>query len=83
MHEQSKTIQDQKTGKWVNVPGVLNGKPLTDQEVEELYAQGKLKPLGRKDYKKLPTAEYMADKRSTQSREPGTRQGIRPPGARR
>jgi hypothetical protein len=80
-HERSKTLQDQRTGRWVNVPGVIDGRELSDGLAEQLYHEGKLLPLGRKDYKKLPTAEYMASKRSTQSQHGAP--GIRPPGARR
>ena len=82
-HERSITIQDENTGKWVNIATVYKGKPVTEEKATALYNNGFLQPLGRKDYKKVETADYMAGKRSTQAREGEAFGKARPPGARR
>lgn len=81
-HERSITVQG-SDGRWVNLSTVHNGKPITQQRAVDLYEMGQLRPLDGKYYKSEPAASYRAAKRSTQSREPGTRQGIRPSGAKR
>lgn len=82
MHERSITVQG-KDGRWVNLSTVYKGKPVTEAKALGLYESGHIQPLDGKFYKTEPAASNRAAKRSTQSREPGTRQGIRPPGAKR
>lgn len=63
-HEQSITIQDEKTGRWVNLSSVINGKKVSQSQVEDAYYEGRLKPLGDQDFSTVDEAEAAAVSRS-------------------
>jgi hypothetical protein len=67
MHEQSITFQLQHgphQGKWVNTPGIYNGKKIDEDTAHGLVLEGKLPLLGG-IYNTLPEADMAAQIRST------------------
>src|SRR5687768_15140488 len=55
-HEQSVTIQDPKTGRWVNIPSVINGKKVSEDAAADAYRSGKLPALGGTDFSTVDEA---------------------------
>ena len=66
MHEFSKTIRihsGRNKGRVINVPGKYRGKELSDDELEDLYLAGKVKPIDG-FYRSLKEGSDAAKERS-------------------
>ena len=66
-HERSITIQN-RAGKWINLPSVVNGTQLTEPGVKNLYEKGHLKPLGNTQYDNVDDAVKAAKERSRRAK---------------
>lgn len=47
--EETTTLQDPLTQKWINIPTIVNGKRHSEEEALDLYMQGINKAVGRFD----------------------------------
>jgi hypothetical protein len=62
-HEQSITIRNKKSKKWVNIKGLVDGK-FAPKKAEALYHNGKRKPLDGTSYGSIKEAVSAAKRRS-------------------